>query len=91
MGDAEGFARGQQEILFESVGWRKPDGVDEDIDLRVGGGDLREERVNVLVAGDIALEGSSDAGLAQVVEQLFGFALEALGLVREDEGRSGLG
>ena len=91
VGDAEVLARGEQEIFFEGVGGSKADGVDEDIDLRVGGGDLREERVDVLVAGDVALEGAADAGLAQVVEQFFGFALEAFGLVREDQGRSGLG
>ena len=74
MGDAKVFAGGEQEVVLESVGGSEADGVDEDVDLREGSGDLGEERVDFFVAGDVALEGASGAGLAKVVEQFFGLA-----------------
>ena len=52
---------------------------------------LREGGVDLVVAGDVALEGAGGAGLAEVCDELFGFALEALGLVAEDEGGAGFG
>ena len=91
VGDAEVLAGGEEEIVLDGVGGREADGVDEDIDLWEGGGDLGEERVDVLVAGDVALESAAGSGLAEIVEQFFGFALEALGLVGEDQGGAGLG
>ena len=48
-------------------------------------------KIDILIAGDVALEGAASGGLAEIVEEFLGLALEAFGLVGEDEGGSGLG
>ena len=53
--------------------------------------DLRRRRRRSRRRGDVALEGAAVAGLAEVFDEFFGFSLQALGLVAEDEGGAGCG
>jgi hypothetical protein len=49
------------------------------------------ECVDLFVAGDVALEGPPGSGLAQVLQQFVGLALQPLHLVRQHQGGSRLG
>ena len=56
-------------------------------------GDLGEECIDVFVAGDVALEGATDAPFwPRSLEQLlFGLTLQTLGVIGEHEGGAGFG
>jgi len=89
--DAEVLAAGEQKIVLERIGRRKRDRVDENVDFRKYGGNLREDRVDLLVARYIAAERAPRSSLAQVFQQLFGLALQPLRLVGEHQRRPRLG
>ena len=86
VGDAEVFAGGVEDSVLDV--WGEADGVDEDVELAVGGFELLEDGVDVGVDGDVAAEGLC-AG--KVGGELFGFALEALVLITDGEGGAGFG
>src|SRR6185503_18496119 len=68
--------------------WREADGVDENVELAVGGLELLEDVVDVGIDGDVALEG---AGAGQVGGKFLGVPLKALILVADSEGCPGFG
>ena len=67
------------------------DGMDDGVNRRKGYLDIGKGGVDLGILGDIALDEEAAAGLAEVGKELFGFALEAFGLVAEDEGGAGFG
>jgi hypothetical protein len=86
VGDAEVVALGVEDVVLD-VG-SEADGVDEDVDLSIGGFELLEDGVDVGVDGDVAAEGF---GAGEIGGELFGFALEALVLVADGEGGAAFG
>jgi len=90
-GEGEVSALGEEEVVVHGRGGREGYGVDEGVDDREGGGDLCERGFDLLVRGNVHLDGAGLAGLAEGLDELFGLFLQALGLVAEDERGSGGG
>ncbi len=91
VGDVEVFAGGEEEVVVHGGGGGEGDGVDEGVDFAEVLFDLGEDVVDLVVFGDVALEGLGGAGLAEIFEELLGLFAEAFGLVAEDQGGSGFG
>src|ERR1039458_7268226 len=74
-GNAEGFTAGQDEVVLHGLGGSVGDAVDEGVELAVFRLQLGEERGDIVVVGDVALE---SGGVGQGGDHVVGFLLEAL-------------
>ena len=77
--------------FLDGVGGGEGDGVNDGVDDGEGFRDLREGGVDLLVGGDVKLDGAAAACLAQRLQKVFGLFFQALGLVAEDERGAGIG
>src|SRR5271165_3448611 len=84
-GNAEGFTAGLGEVVLQRLGGSVGDAVDEGVELAVFRFQLGEERGDLVVVGDVALEAG---GVGQGGDHVVGFLLEALVLIGYGQGRA---
>ncbi len=88
MGDAEVFAGGEEEVVFDCFGRGEGNSVHEDVEGAVGLFERGEEGVNLGIDGDVTLVG---LGVLEFGNESVGFFFEALVLVADGEGGAGFG